>query len=176
MPHETLFFLAHISFDIGFIGIDEYDERIRVADWVFSDDDIDPRQPSEEEENTTCKGFSENLSPSEKPSESPLTSMEFIALNIWFFTGSDPDCYPSIPHGHYRCENRHWPKLNPYTGRVFSAKHKEDSQLRLKKKEMQQLWSDQEFRHFCRKHIMWYMQEHSHYRFSMLHPLRLPKW
>lgn len=176
MPHETLLFLANMSFDIGFIGIDEYDERICVADWVFSDSGIDPRQPSEGEESTACEKSPESQTLSEKFSESALTSMEFIAFNTWYFTGSDPDCYPSIPHGHYQNENRPWPKLNPYTGRAFSTKHKEDSSLRLKKKEMRQLWSDQKFIDYCRKHIMWYMQEHSHYRFSVLHPLRLPKW
>lgn len=49
--------------------------------------------------------------------------LEFVAFGHWYFTKSDPDPYPSTPHGHFQSANNPWPKLNPYTGRVFDAKH-----------------------------------------------------
>ena len=103
-------------------------------------------------------------------------TLAFIAWKTWYFTGSDPDSYPSVPHGHYQNENNKWPKLNPYTGRVFSKKNQENTSMRLTKIDMKKLWGDVNFRNFCRAHIMWYMQNHSHYAFCVRNPLRLPRW
>lgn len=188
MPTDTLIFLAEISRDIGLIGIDEYEERISVALWLDDDPDTreDPRHPPISPEGAREGRGAEEGTSEGRPGSSPFSSaaanstepqvLEFIALNDWYFTGSDRDSYPAVPHGHYRNANRPWPKLNPYSGRVFSAKHTEDPGMRLSKQEMRTLWSDSGFRDHCRKQIMWYMQTFPYYRFSVRNPLKFPRW
>ncbi|MCX7093560.1 MAG: hypothetical protein NTY50_08950 [Methylobacter sp.] len=183
MSTDTMIFLAGFSFEVGLIGLDEYEERIEIALWLDDDSDTrsDPRTPTVEvsERCGEEQSFESILDSSSRASipSNPLEPriLELIALKVWYFTGSDPDSYPSVPHGHYQNANRPWPKLNPYIGRVFSAKHVEDQGARLSKKEMRDLWTDNGFRDHCRKQIMWYMQEHSYYRFPVKNPMRLPR-
>lgn len=181
MPAETLLFMAEVSVDLGLIGVDEYRERVEVALWL-SDDDPNGRDPRNDPEHDHRQDTSDeptnHAGPAVTVIRSPQTSqtLGLVALSKWYFTGSDPDPYPSVPHGHYQSSNRSWPKLNPYTGRVFKAKHAEDVTLRLSKREMRDIWRDESFRDFCRKHIMWFMQAQSHYAFRVKHPLRLPRW
>lgn len=184
MPFDTMIFLAEFSFEAGLIGLDEYEERIEVALWLDDDSGArsDPRGPAVEvcersrEERPGERVAGGSSTNSNTPNLLEPRVLEFIALNVWHFTGSDPDSYPSVPHGHYRDANRPWPKLNPYVGRVFTAKHVEDPRERLSNKKMRDLWTNSGFRDHCRKQIMWYMQAHSHYRFPVRNPLRLPKW
>ncbi len=184
---KTLIFFADVSLDLALIGIDEYQERIEVAFWLFEEGEhtgTDPRLPkAERRKNDKDKDDLGTLLA--KNSQGSVASvdntkqphiLEFIALNEWYFTGSDPDSYPSVPHGHHQCATLHWPKLNPYTGRVFSSKHQEDVSKRLTKKKMHNLWSDESFRDFCRKHIMWYKEKYLYYNFPVKHPYRLPLW
>ncbi|WP_216712728.1 hypothetical protein [Pseudoalteromonas sp. TB64] len=102
--------------------------------------------------------------------------LEFLCLGIWVFTKADPDSYPSVPHGHFKNQNNKWPKLNPYTGRIFSAKHQEDKKQLLSKKQMRKIWSDEKFKSFCREMIIWYQEKFSYYEFPVRRPLRMPRW
>jgi len=107
--------------------------------------------------------------------------IEFICLSTWVFTKADPDPFPSVPHGHFKKQNNKWPKLNPYTGRVFMAKHQEDKTRRLSKDEMRKIWRDREFREFCIEMIRWYRNQFPHYLFPIGNGnddliLRLPRW
>lgn len=178
----TLQVLADLHHQFGLIDASEHRERFAIARWISSDEveDQDPRDPivkveSSEDASTesVVKRGSEARSPS-RPDEPEW--LEFLAFNKWVFTRSDPDPYPSTPHGHLHDSNRAWPKLNPYTGRVFKAKHQEEASLRLSKHQMRTLWGTQEFRDYCRSHVVWYMEAHSHHGFGVRYPLRFPRW
>ncbi|MGL4668860.1 MAG: hypothetical protein ACRCWR_13140, partial [Saezia sp.] len=58
-----------------------------------------------------------------------------------------------------------WPKLNPYTGRVFLHMHYEDAASRLTKSEMRKVWNDKDFIEHCRKQILWYSSTLPDYKF-----------
>lgn len=178
---ETLIFFAHFHLDIGLIGIDEFEERIRIALWLSDEIDNDPRLfdteiDPEKERKSDPSVLVEESKLNNVSDKNENNTLAFVALNTWYFTGSDPDSYPSVPHGHFQNANNTWPKLNPYTGRVFSRKNTEDNSQRLNKKNMQTLWGDVAFRNFCRSHIMWYMQAHKHYKFPVKYPYRFPRW
>ena len=179
MVSGTLFVLAELHYHYGFIGLDEFIERCSIADWLEIDaGSDDPRQPGVSEElreETTPEGDGEKgrqtAADTSRPDDS---SIEFL-WSGWLFTRQDPDPYPSTPHGHLGKSNRAWPKLNPYTGRVFKQKHQEDLSLRLTKKQMILLWSDQRFRDFCRSHVVWYAETFPRHAFGVSHPLRFPR-
>lgn len=183
---RTLITLAHIHHDLGLIGIDELKERIDVALWLEGDaaeEGEDPRrEPGDDApmnpENDECGGevFKQGRSNGDGGASQPDSLMEFTLLDVWVFTKSDPDPYPSIPHGHYQNQQKAWPKLNPYTGRVFSKKHNEDVSSRLSKKRMKRIWNDEKFKSFCREMIVWYQQQFPYYEFPVRRPLRMPRW
>jgi len=172
--------LAEISYEFGLIGINEFKERIEVAQWLVSNDSSipDPRVPEVEAEGIEDKLGTEKgvlqVRIKDEPDEPGW--LEFLFDGKWYFTISDPDSYPSVPHGHLNNPNQKWPKLNPYTGRAFKAKHQEDTSLRLSKPKMRLLWRDQKFRSFCRDHILWYIEERPHYVFPVKYALRFPRW
>lgn len=180
MSTRTLLILAKLSFELGLIDVTEYEERHRVARWMAEDGSSagasgDPRKPPapegeprpKEGEHAKIIGFGKVDEPER---------IELLVLGTWLFTKSDPDAYPSTPHGHLYSATREWPKLNPYTGRVFKEKHQEDATLRLSKQEMQRLWRDNAFRDFCRSYILLYVESHPHYAFRISNPLRFPRW
>ena len=183
---NTLITLAEFHYELGFIVQDEYRERILVALWLSDElDGGDPRLESLEEEiNDSCEKFeSENGAVVLKKASGKSAAagneddwLELLCLNTWVFTKADPDSYPSVPHGHYKSQNRPWPKLNPYSGRVFSSKHQEDKNQRLSKKEMKMIWNDEKFKSFCREMIVWYQEQFSYYEFHVRRPLRFPRW
>lgn len=189
---NTLITLAEIHYEFGLIGHDELRERIRVALWLA--DEIvgrtaDPRTGSEKKASARdhheleqgqgdeqVAAISRAGSGSKYSKEDDKNWMEFICLGTWVFTKADPDSYPSVPHGHYRNQNIKWPKLNPYTGRVFSSKHQEDASKRLSKKQMKEIWSDESFKSFCREMIIWYREMFPYYEFPVSRVLRMPKY
>lgn len=178
----TLQVLADLHLQFGLIDVSEHRERFLVADWVANDEvnGKHPRDPIAEIKSS--EGDSSELVVkrcTERNNPTLLNEperLEFLAFNKWVFTRSDADPYPSTPHGHLQDPNRSWPKLNPYTGRVFKAKYQEDSTQRLSKKQMRTLWDSQDCRDFCRSHIVWYMEAHSHHKFAVRYPLRFPYW
>lgn len=182
MSTRTLVALAGLSYEFGLIGADEYEERIKVAHWLSDGTPkmCDPREPKASEQ-------SDPPVPHDRQSKDGVQLVngvrtdepdwiKLVVLSRWYFTRSDPDPYPSAPHGHLQSATRQWPKLNPYTGRVFKAKHQEDINLRLKRSEMRLVWQDEAFRDFCRSHILWYIETHSQHVFKVRHPLRFPRW
>ena len=176
---KTLTRMAEISFQYGLIGIDEFQERLDVVNWIINDTKaIDPRVPKPIENDISEKksGLKIELRSTVKQNSDSPDWIEFLFDRKWYFTKSDPDSYPSTPHGHLNNPKNAWPKLNPYTGRVFKTKNQEDTSMRLSKPQMKKLWNDHKFRSFCRDYIMWYMEEYSHHTFSVLLPLRFPRW
>ncbi|WLG83693.1 hypothetical protein PSH97_21710 [Pseudomonas cucumis] len=181
--------LARIHYECGLIGLDELLERVAVVRWLANPgiDIGDPRmEPGEElfknDASDTNLDSSQHdfqgTGHSHRAAELNDQWLEFLCLNTWVFTKADPDPYPSVPHGHFKSQNNKWPKLNPYTGRVFIAKHQEDQARRLSKKEMQKIWRDQEFRIFCRDMIIWYCERFPHHIFpvDVDKVFRMPRW
>lgn len=186
---NTLLNLAELHLMFGFIGIDEFHERIEVALWLDDENDSanDPRceegDGSSPEKEPVAEGDSVEMHVERKPSrvtasqaEEDDTRLEFLCLGVWIFTKSDPDSYPSVPHGHYKNKNTRWPKLNPYTGRVFSSKHAEDTSKRLTKNQMRIIWRDENFRNFCREMVVWYREQFPYFEFPTRRPLKMPIW
>ena len=181
---NTLIRLAETHYEFGLIDFAELDERIDVALWLADElpaSVIDPRDDSikhsdedledTKEDNAIQPGVSSTISNSNDDDW-----LELTLLNAWVFTKSDPDPYPSVPHGHYKNKNNKWPKLNPFTGRVFDKKHLEDSGKRLSKRQLRQIWTDEKFKSFCREMIIWYREMYPHHVFPVRRPLRLPRW
>ena len=186
---KTLITLAEFHYSLGLIEYHEFHERISIAYWLSDEDGrnwLDPRvQPGEEplqqEQDHDADEYESavihRIKSSDKNTNKDVPDwMEFLCLNIWVFTKADQDPYPSIPHGHYKSQNNSWPKLNPYTGRVFQAVHQEDTSRRLTKKDMQKIWRDEKFKSFCREMVVWYKETYPHIRFPVRHLLRMPKW
>lgn len=178
MKHLEL--LAEVCYLSGLIGLDEWRERIEVARWLASDDASvsDPRCPPSENnmpDEGTCSRR-ECMEVRVKQNSEDVNWLEFLFDGRWHFTKADPDPYPSTPHGHLNDPQRPWPKLNPYTGRVFKTKHQEDVSSRLSKRKMRELWRNEKFRSFCRDHILWVMEEYPHRSFPVANPLKLPRW
>jgi hypothetical protein len=179
--------LTDMSFMAGIIGHPEYHERHEVADWLMDSENhlVDPRISSSEDEDdysesnyhhesdNSDKGHGTSKTLSDEPEW-----LELLMMNQWMFTIGDVDCYPSVPHGHYKSKAREWPKLNPYTGRVFSDLHDEDRQKRLSKIEMKELWSDSKFVDHCREQVLWYSDFAPSYGFPRARRGKIffPKW
>ena len=179
VPTRTLRFLAELSFDLGLIDVTEYEERYRVARWMAVDDTSasksrDPRDPPAPEREPSLGDDDHATIKVPRELDGPEWR-ELLVLGKWLFTKSDPDAYPSTPHGHLHAATREWPKLNPYTDRVFKAKHQEDVTLRLSKREMQRIWRDHVFRDYCRSYILLYIEAHPQYDFRVRNPLRFPR-
>ncbi len=185
---DTLLTLAQFHYWLGYIGYDEYCERCCVAHWLgdesgeYGDPRIDESDESNvpnEQEHAEFEGDAVSVRAGSNRSsgkeDEPLI-LELTLLGTWIFTKSDRDPYPSVPHGHDRNQTKAWPKLNPYTGRVFTAKHQENKSMRLSKRKMKEIWSDKSFRSFCREMIVWYQETHLHFRFPVKNPHKLPRW
>ena len=178
--------LSDLSFSIGLIGYAEYFERFEIADWLedTSNTIVDPRSHKIETlEELTINENTEvdekyHISKAGKIDDECLPWLELLLINKWMFTIGDADCYPSVPHGHLQKKTREWPKLNPYTGRVFSSVHKEDDSKRLSKLEMKTIWNDSKFVDHCREQILWYIDFSPNYGFPMARRGRFvfPKW
>jgi hypothetical protein len=158
------------------------------VDWLFAScpGRPDPRIPSGEER----KHPEELETPLGSSAGSKVTSedrehfgdqdsrQQFLAFEKWIFTLGDRDCYPSVPHGHFHKKTNEWPKLNPYTGRVFSNAHQEDVCSRLSMSQMKLLWNDANFVELCRKQVLWYSDFAPTYRFprARFGRLQFPRW
>jgi|ERR1700730_15185828 len=141
MPARTLLTLAQVSIEFGLIGIDEYRERWEIAHWLNDDTGglADPRSDSgAEDKPEDAEPIPSGETELRASGDANRPGSDWLELfwQGWVFTKADPDPYPSTPHGHWRDPNQKWPKLNPYTGRVFKQKNQEDSSRRLRKKDM----------------------------------------
>lgn len=181
----TLTTLAEMHHSFGLIGIDEYEERCRIAEWLYggSGQHADPRgaggegRAREKEEELASGDATVTVQQGDSNDPHDPGYLSFL-FNGWVFTKADPDPYPSTPHGHWQNKNSKWPKLDPYNGRAFKAKHNEDISKRLNKSDMKILWSDEKFKDFCRGHLIWYMENHHHYVFRVERDkiFRWPRW
>lgn len=187
--HYYITLLTDISYALGLIGLSEYEERLAIADWLSDSghDDQDPRLcPYEEDNHCDEPNFdnhyyfagSGSSSGRDKDSDDCDQWLKYLILNKWMFTIGDRDCYPSVPHGHLHAKTNEWPKLNPYTGRVFSAMHKEEVRSRLNKSEMKKIWNDPSFIDHCRSQVLWYSAFAPEYNFPRARRGRLcfPRW
>ncbi len=189
--HHDIVLLSDLSYQLGLIGIAEYEERLEIAYWLSmnADGKPDPRTALHEEparlrgndesrENGGAQGQAGSNSGNPPDEDQSDRWQQFLAFNKWIFTVGDPDCYPSVPHGHLRRKTNKWPKLNPYTGRVFADVHTEDASCRLTKAEMKVLWNDEDFVEHCRKQVLWYSDFAPKYAFprARFEKLRFPKW
>lgn len=184
---QYLRLLTDLNFMTGLIGRFEYHERLEIADWMedFSGCKPDPRVQRKGVAETAIEQ-SDNKGQDQRGvlgSTCELGAndpdwLELLMLNQWMFTIGDADCYPSVPHGHYKSKTKKWPKLNPYTGRVFSDTHREDSSMRLSKQEMIKLWSDSKFLEHCREQVIWYNNFAPEYGFPNARRgmLAFPRW
>jgi hypothetical protein len=183
--YSELLFCSEVSYDFGLIGLAELKERAEVAKWLLDPGHSmrDPRLGRDEEfearESSECEP-PDTSPPAEGAKKDDPADRRFhlVVLSKWVFTVGDADCYPSVPHGHFQKKTNSWPKLNPYTGRVFSAPHEEDKARRLTKIDMQILWNDEEFIDHCHKQIDWYSEFAPKYQFvTARHGRRhLPRW
>lgn len=187
--HEYIRLISDLSYHAGLIGLAEYEERLDIADWLSASGSgvPDPRMPANEESKKSevraiplrnKDAVEGNSSENGKTSEDQNSWPQFLAFNKWLFTVGDRDCYPSVPHGHLRNKTREWPKLNPYTGRVFSDVHQEHVGSRLSKEEMKLLWNDSDFVELCRKQVLWYSDFAPAYEFprARFGKLQFPRW
>lgn len=179
--------LSDVSWMAGLIGKFEYFERHEIADWLEDFNAIvpDPRVTIDQSRDALSEESPEENCSDERRSRATGEHMtgdsswlELLMMNKWLFTIGDADCYPSVPHGHYQSKTNAWPKLNPYTGRVFSGVHKEDVRKRLSKKEMTTLWNDSAFIAHCREQVLWYSDFSPNYGFSGARRGKLvfPRW
>jgi len=161
--YHHLFLLADLSYQIGLIGLSEYNERVCIAKWLSGELEQDPRNTTNRQEQTpeewrdSLEADSSRDSESNQAKDNPQDPiLRLVMLNHWVFTIGDKDCYPSVPHGHRNSKTTKWPKLNPYNGRVFEGMHRENVTARLEKSDMQKLWRDSNFINHCRSQIHWY--------------------
>jgi len=179
--------LSDMSLMAGLIGYFEYTERQEIADWLEDPSGRipDPRVTGHEHHEPLSEDSSEENRDDEGQSSTTGKHradvppwLELLMMNQWMFTLGDADCYPSVPHGHFKSKTREWPKLNPYTGRVFSDVHREDVSKRLSKKDMIKIWNDSKFIEHCREQIHWYSDFAPSYGFPNARRgmLAFPRW
>jgi len=188
-------FLTRIEYGLGAIGLADYQERTEILHWL-SDSDLrflDPRgssppgayrqgaEPSENSEAESAPDIEasthqETTGATLRPPEESVFQFTPAGLkHRWVFTKNDDDFYPSVPHGHLNDKTNPWPKLNPYTGRAFSAKDQESLRHRLQKSDLQVLWNNSQFRSHALLTIAWYSEAHPYYRFPVDRPFKLPR-
>lgn len=171
---NTLITLAEIHYDLGLIGHNEYCERIDIALWLSGQyDTLDPRELPQgnipiQQDAITIQGNSRLII-------HPKTEEKYLCCGHWIFTKADADSYPCVPFGYYKNPKQQWPKLDPYTGRVYNAKHQENVQQRLSKADLQKIWADEMLKSLCREITIWYQEQFRSYTFPVRNHMRIPK-
>jgi hypothetical protein len=186
---SSILLLSDLSYELGIIGLAELQERMEVARWLSprGASKSDPRGSGGEERGLPAERRDSGdsaPSPGQAGGQGGLGEdedpgwMKFVLLNRWHFTLGDVDCIPSVPHGHENAKTQAWPKLNPYTGRVFVDVHVEDVSRRLDRSEMQQIWRDDEFVERCRRQVLWYSERFPRYTYPNARrgKLNFPRW
>lgn len=177
---DTFIYLSECEYHVGIISFADLAERRDILAWLTDElkTNIDPRySPNNDDSNDEKiridefdKAESPQIKSSESTAEDKPPILEFLPLglkNRWCFTLGDKDNYPSVPHGHLNDKDRPWPKLNPYNGRVFKAKDREDVRHRLVRREMVCLWNNKKFREEALKQIEFYQKTFPHHRFPV---------
>jgi hypothetical protein len=141
-------------------------EETEIDDeWLWSDS-------NEENEQLTSSVIGELLYDEDEDEDLILYfAVNLPGLTQWEFHLADPDFFPSIPHGHEH--GRDQPKLDPFIGWVYD---KTKQIRREKRKTIVRLWNDDNFRHFARRAISFYLNTYSNYNgWRVSNPLRLPR-
>ena len=184
---------SHVTLACGILSWDEYLLRLRFVRDCAEPGILEVRAATDilreqefEGEDEWPTGEPEQPSPGEGPSESevsisdrhgpfepPVLSLIVAAstgLHHWQFHQADPDFFPSIPHGHWRSDNRR--KLHAYRGWTYREDRQIDREPRWK---IIALWNDDKFRSFASAAIQYYLVTFPGYVWPVLHPLRLPR-
>lgn len=186
------FYLASLrEFELGAIGDHGFRDRMRsladmlpyqLADSFRQDIDLAESQSSggEQREDTEGEALitaieSDGGSRGRGTSSPPV--LELVVRNIkgmsrWHFRKTDPDHFPSVPHGHE--DNMDWPVCDPYTGRVYDGEREELQDRRLSRKTRIALWKDAKFRAFALTAIMYHENAFPYRPIRVRRPHRLP--
>ena len=139
-------------------------------DWLDQDDD-EPKELSEEPGTITPTSVDANRD----PARDDLIVLKFVpsagsGLHDWKFDSSDPDFFPSVPHGHWK--SRHRRRLDAYRGWVYESDRQVDREPRRK---LVALWNDDRFRTFAAATIHHYIAASPNFRWRVPNPRRLPR-
>lgn len=186
------FYLASLrEFDCGAIGDHGFQDRMRsLADMlpdqlaaslrreIGVDDGPSPagKQREDTESETLIRAIEEEGSTRQRGAASP-PMLELVVQNVrgmsrWHFRKTDPDHFPSVPHGHE--DNMDWPVCDPYTGRVYDGDREELQDRRLSRKTRIVLWKDAKFRAFALASIMYHEDTFRYRPIRVRRPHRLP--
>jgi hypothetical protein len=182
---SSLVLLSDLSYFVGLIGLAEWQERVEIGRWLSDSEHgrPDPRIASADD-SPPCELACEDQAPrcyqagTVAKNVEKLGAFALVVLGKWHFTQGDPDSYPSVPHGHENSKTQSWPKLNPYTGRVFAKMDEEDRFRRLSRDEMRTIWRDSAFVDRARDQVLWYSGSNPKYPFRNARRglLSFPKW
>lgn len=186
------FYLASLrEFDCGAIGDHGFQDRMRsLADLLpnqlaasllreIGADDWRPpagEQPEDIEGESSIRSIEDGGSFRDRGAAAPAV-LELVVQNVrgmsrWHFRKTDPDHFPSVPHGHE--DNMDWPVCDPYTGRVFDGDREELQDRRLTRKTRIALWKDPKFRAFALAAIMYHEDTFRYRPIRVRRPHRLP--
>lgn len=184
---------SHVTLACGVLSWDEYLLRLRFIRDCAEPATLEGRAAREilqdhedEGEDEWSAGEPEQPRPGEGPAESEVSLSEgqppfeppvlaFIAarsigLHQWEFHQADQDFFPSIPHGHWRSDQKK--KLHAYRGWMYQGDTQIDREPRWK---IVALWNDEKFRSFASAAIQYYLNTFPRYRWPVPYPLRLPR-
>lgn len=184
---------SHVTLACGVLSWDEYLLRLRFVKDCADAGTLEVRVSAEilreqefNGEDEWSKEEPEQLGSDQGASESQIsisdryTSFEppaltFIAagstgLHQWQFRQSDPDFFPSIPHGHSRSDRRR--KLDAYRGWTYQEDRQFGREPRWK---IIALWNDDKFRSFAAAAIQYYLVAFPRYVWPVQYPLKLPR-
>lgn len=178
MRSSFLIDLAFKHHTLELIDDNELGERVRIILWLYhgNSSTMDPRGEPERKNTSSPDDATimlESIS-SENEIHDPFSQITF--QKNWIFTKQDPGPYPSIPYAHKSNQNNSWPKLNPFTGRVFEKKAIEECSKRLTKEEMKKLWDNDIFLQFCINYLKWYSTLYLKHKFPVKHMFLFSKW
>lgn len=91
----------------------------------------------------------------------------------WELKISDPDFFPSIPHGHLRAARDI--RLDVYRGLTFNRAKGERPEARERRQFIVALWNDNSFRDFATRAIRHFMLQKPGHCWRVPNPLRLPR-
>jgi hypothetical protein len=115
--------------------------------------------------------------PDEPPSVSALTftaervgSPGTVARSGWRFHLSDPDPWPSVPHGHRPNGQQSLPspKLDPWRNLILPTPKTATKPLRENPLAIVALWNDHDFQALARKAVEWHLADHKQRLFARI--------
>jgi hypothetical protein len=185
------FYLASLrEFDLGSIGDHGFWDRMRsladmlpdqLAALLRQEMGLDDRRSfgEQDEDNgaeASINALEDGGNAGNRGASSPPV-LELVVQNVrgmsrWHFRKTDPDHFPSVPHGHE--DNLDWPVCDPYTGRVYDGDREELQNGRLSRKTRIALWKDAKFRAFALAAIMYHENAFPYRPIRVRRPHRLP--